>query len=365
MSARTPDRSRRIGAGAALLALLCAAGLIAAHAVWAWHARNSTGPRCAFFASPGGRGHALGKKDDPFPSFQRLADALAPGQTGCLLTGRYVESPDIHYGGTRTAPVTIRSYPGDQVELDGTLWIQSTAPWVTVESIKLCGAPGPPSCSEAEASAYQKTAIDVSAEHTTLAFDDISDPHGICLVLGTAPSPQGPDGPGDFTDVIDNRIHNCGGTPGSSNKIEGIYDEYSTGSVIERNLIYSNAAMGIQFYPDAQKTVFELNRLWNSGEGVLLGGADGLTSNDNRVEYNIIYDSVARWNIESYWPDGVGHGNIAAHNCLHAHNPRDGGYYELDDGVEPRSQGGIGFRSFDENCSLARDAVRSGVAPGS
>lgn len=313
---------------------------------------------CTYYASPGGANYGPGTRRRPFRTFQRLSDALRPGETGCLRAGIYVQNPDVQRGGTPSQPVTIRSYPGELAQLDGTIWVQSSAPYVRIDDMKLCGSPGPPSCLGQNFSSGQSTGIDVSADHTTLRGDDISSPGGICLLLGTSTGNDGRSGPGDSSLVTHNRIHFCGGTPGSSNEIEGIYDQYSSGSTIVHNLIYHNAAMGIQFYPGAQRTTFEYNTLWDNGEGVVFGGSDGVTSNYNLVEYNSISDSVGRWNIESFWPEGVGTGNVAAHNCLHADNPSQDGYYDTNDGVQPAAQGGIGFRSFSERCSASEASHR-------
>jgi Right handed beta helix region len=322
------------------------------------HESRSAGSICTYYAAPRGSDYARGTRRHPFRTFQRLADALRPGTTGCLLAGTYVDNPDIRKGGTASEPATIRSYPGQVAQLDGTIWVQSSAPYVRIEHMKLCGSPGPPACSGQSFSSGQATGIDISADHTTLSQDDISNPGGICVLLGTATVENGRNGPGDSSLVTHNRIHFCGGAPGSSNLIEGIYDQYSSDTTIVHNLIYHNAAMGIQFYPGAQRTTFDYNTLWDNGEGVAFGGSGGVTSNNNVVEYNSISDSVGRWNIESFWPQGVGTGNVAAHNCLHADNPNQDGYYDLDDGVEPAGQGGIGFRSFSEGCTASEAKSR-------
>jgi hypothetical protein len=349
---------------AAVSAALGVVGALTACVVSAQQ-RDSARSICTYYASPDGvdGGQGRGTLRRPFRTFQRLANALVPGATGCLLAGRYVENPDVVHGGTPSAPVVIRSYPGQRAELDGALWVQASARYVTIEHLKLCGSAGPPSCTGPWFSSNEATVIQVSGDHTTFRLDDISNPTGPCVILGTSAIPNGPSGPGNSTLLDGNRIHDCGGAPGSSTTMEGIYDARSIGSTIVRNLIYDNSSMGIQFYPGAQRTTFEYNRVWNNGEGVGFGGGEGMTSNYNTVEYNLIYDSVGGWNIGSFWPEGVGTGNIAAHNCLHADNPNQAGYYNVHRGVQPPSQGGNGFRSYDERCAAMTEAQRH-LVPG-
>ncbi|HEX2127298.1 MAG TPA: hypothetical protein VHF45_12155, partial [Thermoleophilaceae bacterium] len=59
---------------------------------------------------------------------QKLVDSLTPGQTGCLHGGRYAEHVRINRGGTSdSARITIRSFPGEQAELYGRLYVPDAA----------------------------------------------------------------------------------------------------------------------------------------------------------------------------------------------------------------------------------------------
>jgi hypothetical protein len=243
--------------------------------------------------------------------------------------------------------VTIESYPGERARLDGALWVTSTARYVTVRNLIICGAPGPGSCASSAFSTGEASAVQVSGGHAIFEHDDVSNANGICFILGTSLKNDGRDGPGDHTTIANSSIHNCG-VPGQSNLIEGIYVEYSAGSLIERNRIYSNSAMGVQLYPDAQYTAIEYNVFWGNGEGVLFGGDDNNASSHNLVAYNVIGHSVARWNIESSWPGPVGVANVAYRNCVYADNPLGGGYYNQANGVQPLLEGALGFISSNE-----------------
>ena len=311
---------------------------------------SSTKVVCTRYAEPLGAGSSrgLGTRRDPLRGFQRLVNSLRPGQTGCLLSGRYVEDPDVRSGGTSTQPLVIRGAPGATAELDGNLSIEAGAPHVTVEYLTICGAPGASSCRGTSFSSGRNTAVDISAGHVALRYDDISDPLGVCVLIGTASSRSDDMGPADFAWIAHNRIHNCGGEPGTSTTLEGVYSAYTVDSAIVYNQIYNNASMAIQFYPDAQDNVFEHNHVWHNGAGVSFGGVGSFRSNGNTVAYNVIQNSVG-WNVSSYWPDGVGVGNVVAHNCLRA--DRTAPYYRPNDGIQPRRLGGLGFTSYDDDCT--------------
>lgn len=301
---------------------------------------------CDYVAAPGGRNRSPGTVRRPFRTIQRLAAALKPGETGCLRGGTYTENPDLFRGGQPGRPVTLRSYPGEQARLNGALWIRSSARYVTVRDMTLCGASGA-GCS-GKFSSGEASSVQVSGDHATFEHDDVSNADGICFILGTAPREGPRQGPGDHVTIENSEIHNCG-SPGQSNLIEGIYDEYASGSVITGNDIYDNSAMGIQLYPAAQYTTFEYNVVWGNGEGVLFGGSDESSSNHNIVTHNVIGHSVVRWNIESNWEGSVGMGNVADDNCLYADNPRAADYYDQAGGVETPGAGAAGFTSLNEN----------------
>lgn len=351
---------RRVAAILAILAIttigLASCGAQSVHAIGSHTPRSSpkppTGSLCTYFAAPASYPGATGRGTfkRPYRGFQRLVDVLRPGDTGCLLAGNYIEDPDITRGGTAAEPVAIRDVPGQTAELDGNLSIERGAGYVTVEFLKICGAAGAPGCAADSFSSGRDTAIDISADHSVVRFDDISNPTGVCVLMGTAPASDGEAGPANEADIAFNRIHNCGGTPGSSSTIEGLYLAHSSDSVVSHNKIYDNASMGIQFYPDAQHDVFSYNQVWDNGGGVSFGGTGAFRSSYNLVEHNLIENSIGRWNVSSYWPNGAGVGNVVSHNCLKASSSQQ--YYSANGGIQPSRLGAAGFRSYDNaTCS--------------
>src|SRR5204863_5834944 len=102
-----------------------------------------------------------------------------------------------------------------------------------------------------------------------------------------------------------------------NNHEHGIYLAYSDDTKIVENVVYDNADRGIQLYPDAQGTLVRGNVIDGNGEGVIFSGVGSTASNDNVVENNVITNSTIRHNIESYYPDIAGSGNVARNNCVH------------------------------------------------
>src|SRR5947209_5849421 len=54
-----------------------------------------------------------------------------------------------------------------------------------------------------------------------------------------------------------------------------------------------------------------------NGDGIIFSGLGSTSSNDNVVEHNIITNAKLRYNVESYYPDAVGSGNVVRDNCLY------------------------------------------------
>jgi parallel beta-helix repeat protein len=150
----------------------------------------------------------------------------------------------------------------------------------------------------------------------TFQDNDVTNHHvAICFNLGN-PGYGRPQG-----DVIQrNRIHNCGRMNPVSNHDHGIYVAYADNTKILNNVIYDNADRGIQLYPDAQHTLIRGNIIDGNGEGVIFSGAGGSTSNDNVLENNVISNSRIRHDVETWYPDGPGHGNVVRNNCVFGGN---------------------------------------------
>jgi parallel beta-helix repeat protein len=228
---------------------------------------------------------------------------LAPAQTLCLAPGVHVEDVTISRGGTPGAPITLTSAPGGRATLRGRLYIADSANDVTIRDLDLDGR-----------NTDRLPSPSVMGDRVTFTGNDVTNHHTrICFTIGHA----GRWGTAVDTVIQGNRIHNCGALP-ANNHEHGIYMESSRNARILDNVIYDNADRGIQLYPDTQAALIEGNIIDGNGQGILFSGNAGLVSSGNRVVNNVISNSMIRYNIESWYPDGhpIGQDNLAARNCV-------------------------------------------------
>ncbi len=280
---------------------------------------------CDLVAAPNGSDSAPGTVTQPLRSVQRLADALAPGQTGCLRTGNYSDPSDdeVNLG---EPGVTLTSYPGERATVKTRLWVEQTGDGVTISDLNLNGRnptllPSPT----------------INADDVVLRDNDITNDHtAICVSLGSAHTW----GRAHRTLVEGNAIHDCGALP-AQNSDHGIYVNSSDDAIIRDNWIYDNADRGIQLYPDAQGTLVTGNVIDGNGQGVIFGGSEESASSNNIVENNVITNSKIRDNVESSWGGPIGKGNIARNNCVGG-----GKYDEGDGGVLAGPADELGFKAI-------------------
>jgi hypothetical protein len=282
---------------AAAAAILTATMLI----LLAPSARASEG--CDLFASPAGSDAATGSFQSPFGTVQKLVDALGAGQTGCLLPGTYNGNVRMSKGGHAGARVTLTAVPAQAATIVGRLEIVKGANYVTVSGLSLDGR---------NAQHLQSPMID--ANHATFSYDDVTNDHtGICFGIG---SPTW--GWSTGTLITHNRVHGCGQMTPGDNYQHGFYIGGATDTTIEWNLIYANAARGIQLYPEADYTTIDHNIIDDNGEGIIVSGTDGVASSHTNIFDNVLSNATQRHDVESWWPVGnpVGVDNVVHQNCV-------------------------------------------------
>ncbi|MBV9803183.1 MAG: right-handed parallel beta-helix repeat-containing protein [Solirubrobacterales bacterium] len=258
---------------------------------------------CDRFAAPNGSDAAAGTLGDPFGTVQQLVNSLGPGQTGCLLAGTYAGAVRIARGGSPSARLVLAAYPGQHADVVGRLEITRGANYVTVRGLSLDGA---------NASQLESPMID--SNHDTFSYDDVTNDHtGVCFGVGSAAW-----GWATGTLITHSRIHDCGQMTPGDNYQHGLYIGAATDSRIEWNLIYDNAARGIQLYPDAEYTTIDHNIIDGNGEGILVSGTGGEASSHTNIYDNVVSNSRVRHDVESWWPKGnpVGVDNLVHDNCL-------------------------------------------------
>jgi parallel beta-helix repeat protein len=281
-------------------------------------ARADSAPtNCDQVASPEGSDSGTGSAVAPLRTAQELVKALAPGQVGCLRTGTYAGGLRFDHGGTSTAPIVLRSYPGERALITGRIYVPSGSNYVTVADLSLDGNHQPGS--------ETLPSPTINANHVTFESDDVTNDHTeICFDVGSSTW-----GVADSTVISGNHIHDCGLLP-SRNQDHGIYVQDATNIHIVDNLIDHNTDRGIQLYPSSTGAVITDNVISENGEGILFSGEGGVASNDNIVEHNLIVNSLIRSDIESWYPSGNPHGvgNLAQNNCVSTRgiDPSDGGF---------------------------------------
>jgi parallel beta-helix repeat protein len=273
---------------------------------------SASADTCDKVAAPGGSNTAAGTEAAPYATFQKLVDSLAPGQAGCLRGGTYnEENVTVGKGGTGPdARITVRSYPGERAKHVGRVYVTDRANFVTVEQLDLNGSGGPKNCNADGCGLLPSPTV--NGDDVVFQDNDVTNDHtSICFNVGNPGW-----GAARRVTIQRNRIHNCGRMP-ASNHDHGIYLVETEDVQILDNVIYDNADRGIQLYPNADRTVIRGNILDGNGQGIIFSGVGGETSDDNIAEHNIVTNAKLRYNIESYYPDGTGSGNVARNNCVH------------------------------------------------
>ena len=274
--------------------MAAAAGAIATVAVAALTASSTAAVSCDKVAAPSGSDSAAGLVASPYRTTQKLADSLAPGQTGCLRDGLYEQDVKVTKGGSSGSPVTLTSYPGERATLKGRLRVADSANFVTVESLDLDGR-----------DASNLPSPSVYGDDVVFRDNDVTDYHtGICFLLGSSSY-----GRAKRTTIERNRIHDCGVLP-AQNHHHGIYIEASDDARVLNNWIYDNADRGVQMFPDSQGSYIAGNVIDGNGQGVSFARQ----SANNVVEHNVVSNAVLRWNIEDWELSGAG--NVARNNCV-------------------------------------------------
>jgi parallel beta-helix repeat protein len=255
------------------------------------------------FASPNGSDAGPGTYQSPFRTVQELVNTLSAGRTGCLMTGTYNGNVRFGTGGRPGAPVTLTAVPGQAATVAGRVAIMSGANYVNVTGLTLDGS-----------NPARLGSPTVLSAHVTFSYDDVTNDHtGICFVLGTPGW-----GKATHTLLTHDRIHDCGQRTPGDNYQHGVYIAAASGTTIEWNLIYGNAARGIQLFPNAQYTTIDHNIIDDNGEGIIVAGEDGSASSHTNIYDNIVSNATSRHDVESWWPVGnpVGVGNTLHDNCV-------------------------------------------------
>lgn len=259
---------------------------------------------CDKYAAPWGRDGGRGTAVRPFRTAQWMASSLRPGETGCLRAGTYSPIAGRPYVlDVRTNGFRIRSFPRERARVVGIVVVRSTASSVALSDLDVEG--------DGTANTVKIYGRDITIE------DDVITNHALgwsCMILGSN------EGWGQAVRPIvrRNTFHDCG-NPANDNKEHAIYAQSLVDGRIIGNVFWRTAAYAIQLYPNAQRTLVAHNVVDGGSPsargGIVFGGDESYTSNDNLVAYNVISDAVVH-GISSSWAGAIGTGNVARDNCL-------------------------------------------------
>ncbi len=263
---------------------------------------------CSRYASPFGSDVGTGTQASPYLTAQKLADALTPGQIGCLDSGTYGEPYAganvlrVNHGGTPGAPIVIRSTPGQRATLRGLVYVPAGSDNVTISNLDL---------DVRRATPDKTVGIQVMGNDVVLARNDITNrATAICSSFGA----PGWGRPARVT-IRENVFHDCG-DPADTIYDHAVYLESVDGGLITDNLFLRSSAYAVHFYPDATNVTVSHNVMDGNGSGVIFAGEGDAASTGNVVSQNVVTNSRIRPGIHSWWGKAVGTGNRASSNCV-------------------------------------------------
>jgi parallel beta-helix repeat protein len=258
-------------------------------------------PGCDRYASTSGSDDAPGTVDAPFRTAKKLVRSLTPGQTGCLQAGLYVENVIVLGGGRPGAPITLRSAPGGTATIGGYVDVKDTADNVVLTGLAVDGSYSP------------QVTVQLFGDSLVVSDTEITNRRAAqsCILAGSTKYGIARD-----LVLVRNRIHGCGR---STTFDHGIYLSDTRNARVSDNVVYDNAAIGIQIYPDADTSLIEQNTVVGNGRiGIIFAGEGASASDGNVVRRNVVTHSRGRYNLETWWGGAVGSGNVARDNCVFA-----------------------------------------------
>ncbi len=225
-----------------------------------------------------------------------FAASLRPGETGCLTGTVAADNTDLRaLGGEPGRPVTITSAPGGIATIRGRIVLHEDVHDLVLRDLRFDG----------RSTRSGSRSLQLDGDRITLALVDVTNEHsdGSCIGIGHLG-----EGGGLAEDVTieRSRIHDCGALP-PTNLDHGIYVEHARRTTIRESWIDGNASRGIQLYPDADETLVERNVLRGNGEGIIVSGANGLRSERNAIEGNVLAGARVedRYLLESGFEEGA------------------------------------------------------------
>jgi hypothetical protein len=262
-----------------------------------------------FYVSTTGSDSNAGSSAAPWRTIQKAVNTLAAGQIALVRGGTYTENVSMGRGGTSSAPITIKNYPGEKPVIHAAssasdnmpLHLTSGAQYVRFQGLTFDGATG-------------SSTTNIYADGTShdIEFSNCEDRNsarqGFFSERSTA-----------RIQIIDCYFHDNGGK-GPIQLDHQIYIEGSYHAIINNLLVRAPNGNGIQVYPSNDNITIAGNTINSVFRDGIIVGSDGSTTTNNAMVVNNIITN-ARSGVVTYWGGSQGSGNVARNNL--AYNTSD------------------------------------------
>lgn len=264
-----------------------------------WIGSCARAPLRRRYVSPTGKDANPGTVKRPWATLGRALRTARSGDGIYVRTGTYPEWAVTTRDGTRTAPISLRAYPGERPALTGRLKIASS--YFCVTGLRLIGRTSANS---------RSTLIYVSgADHVEILRNEIRSSFTSGVYVGDEEAAS------EHLRIVRNYVADNG----KSERFDhGLYLGHVDQALVANNLVVGNAGLGIKVAPEVSRAVVTHNTVVRNGQsGVSVGGERSWFSKDNVVVNNIVAFNDA-WGIRTYWEDAVGDDNLAVANLVFA-----------------------------------------------
>jgi hypothetical protein len=255
---------------------------------------------CDLYASPSGSGSGDGSLGRPVATVQQLDWALAPGQTGCLLSGTYGSISTDHVlnnSGTPSGQITITAAPGATAKIVGLVEMQAS--YLTLSGLTIDGSNNLYTSQRSGTNCPYPVSNGLEIDGVGDIFQDNDFYQSVASLRGNGIG-IGWNHPADNTIIRDNRIHDLGQCQAFD---QMIYLAHGSGVQIYDNWLWNDPhGWGVQVYPAATNAHIYDNVIDSAGSGFVLGGSSSVSG--NTIDHNIIINSTGLPN--AGLPQGVG-----------------------------------------------------------
>jgi hypothetical protein len=258
--------------------------------------RNAPGPRelrttvtsCDLYASPSGSGSSDGSRAHPVATVAQLDRTLAPGQTGCLLSGTYGSVGAHHVldnSGTPTGQITITAAPRATAKIDGLVEIQAS--YLTLSGLTIDGSNNLYTSQRSGTSCPYPVSNGLEIDGAGDIFENNDFYQSVASLRGNGIG-IGWNHPADNTIVRNNRIHDLGQCQAFD---QMIYLAHGNNVQIYDNWMWNDPhGWGVQVYPGANDAHIYDNVIDRAGSGFVIGG--GTQVSGNTIDHNIVINST-------------------------------------------------------------------------